>query len=239
MMLPSEPIRGLAFDEYLEKAWASESIIIDFAAHLALENLKLLPKQLQVYWFERTRNLFLTALLGAKVETTDRCDVSKISVGSVWSRHSHGTVVAIGVNDITIRTAEKQWTIDKPIVAKEFSFADQYEEGEVIMMSRTDLITILMNNPQTAMTIVFDKKPKVEDASKLLRDGQGEMSEREWRKIVKQAINGEERTMIGYHEGSIDDFGRLRFVESGKGHRLVDPRTLKSVLVGRKLYQVK
>ena len=69
-MLPSEPIRGKTFDEYLEAAWHLDedgqlNIIAEMVLVLAntpQEIFQLLPRQIQVYRFEQVRTMMLEAL---------------------------------------------------------------------------------------------------------------------------------------------------------------------------------
>ena len=70
MILPTEPIRGKTFAEYVEAAWAvDEDEDVSFMVFLTSailrktpEELKAMPKQIQVYWFERARAMMLEAL---------------------------------------------------------------------------------------------------------------------------------------------------------------------------------
>jgi len=76
-LLPTEPIRGRSFDEYLEAAWHKEDGELNLIATLVCakakqppEIMKLLPKQLQVYAFERMRKELLDALHGRPTKET-------------------------------------------------------------------------------------------------------------------------------------------------------------------------
>jgi len=171
-------------------------------------------------------------------ETNDRCDVSKVQIGDVWTRHDSGKVVGIRGHKIDLKNDNGDtWEISDSLVAKQFSFANQSDEE--IKVSRTEMINILKDKKMTAMTVVYDKKPKESEVAKILATGQGDMAPRTWTSFVKKAIAGEERTMIGYHYGVMDDFDRLKFIEHGKGHRLVDTRTLKMLRVNRVTYVLK
>lgn len=172
-------------------------------------------------------------------EVTVRCDARKVQVGSVFSRHSHGIVTKIQgqrfflKNDIGI-----DWELaGDNILEGEFSFADQYEDES--KESRTKVIEVLKENSHTACTVVFRKKADMKHMAKELAKGQGKLSDREWLKKVEELDAGELRTMEGYHTNSFDEHGRLRFNESGKGPRLIDPRTIESVIVARQKLVVK
>lgn len=173
-------------------------------------------------------------------ETTRRCDLSKVKEGSVFSRHSFGKVIAIhrGLNRIELRNSEGlQWHVDGTILEQEFSFADQSDGTEEV--SRTDAIKVITENPRTAMTINYNKKADPKVVAKELAAGQGNLSAKEWNAKVSSLMDGEERTMIGWHYNSFDAHGRLNFIEEAQGPRLVDPRTVNWVVVNRKRYNVK
>lgn len=173
-------------------------------------------------------------------ETTRRCDLSKVQIGSVFSRHSFGKVMTVhrGMNRIELRNSEGlQWTVDGTILEQEFSFADQFDGAEDV--SRTDAIEVVTKNPRTAMTINFNKKADPKIVAKELAAGQGSLSAKEWNAKVSSLMDGEERTMVGWHLGHFDAHGRLNFIEEEKGSRLIDPRTVNFVVVGRKRYNVK
>lgn len=171
-------------------------------------------------------------------ETTDRCDIAKIDIGSVWTRHDSGEVTGIEGNNVFLKNNKGDtWSISKTLVSSQFSFADQSDE--TIKVTRTEMIAILKANRQTAMTVVYHKKSDGKVISKLVKDGQQDLSDRAWLVKINKMIIGEERTMIGHHYGSFDEHERLRFREHGKGQRLIDTRTLKQVIVNQVNYTIK
>ena len=172
-------------------------------------------------------------------ETTSRCDSAKIAIGSVWSRHSYGTVTGRVGNRFTLRSEEgMEWDVDGAnIMEAQFSFADQHTQE--IKESRSTINEMILANRGIAMTICYKKKAKHTDVAKALAEGKGDMSDRAWSKHVKDLIEGEERVMIGHHSGTLDEHQRLKFIESGKGPRLVDTRTTQWVIVDRTKYVVK
>ena len=173
-------------------------------------------------------------------ESTHRCDARKVQVGSCFSRHSHGTVVAINGDIYTLRNnLGNEWDIKgSNILEWEFSFADQFDQE--VKESRTRINEILQENSHTAMTIVFNKKPDPKVIAKETADGKPkDMTDRAWQTKINALVAGEERTMVGYHTSTFDEHQRLRFFEQGKGPRLVDTRTIKQVIVDRTKYVVK
>ena len=171
-------------------------------------------------------------MTSATQETTDRCDTNKIKVGSVWTRHDSGKVTDIQGNSIFVKNDKgDEWSLTANLVASQFSFADQ--DDQEIKVTRTEMIAILKDNAQTAMTVVYKKKADAGVVADELAAGQGEVNNRAWKSRVKALIEGEERTMVGHHYGNMDSHDRLVFREHGKGTRLVDTRTLQSILVNR------
>ncbi len=171
-------------------------------------------------------------------ETTLSCDIAKVHIGSVWTRHDTGKVIDIQGTSIRIRNAAGQeWTITDTLVESQFSFADQHDQE--VKVTRTEMINILKNCRQTAMTVVYHKKPDEGIIAKAVASGQGDLTDKQWKSVVKRLIQGEERTMIGCHYGGFDDHERLKFQEAGVGIRLVDTRTLMSVIVKRVFYRLK
>lgn len=171
-------------------------------------------------------------------ETTDRCDIAKIKEGSVWTRHDSGKVIGIRGNKIDVKNDKGDtWELTDLLVASQFSFADQSDQE--LKITRTEMIAVLKDNIQTAMTVVYKKKADVGVVASELAIGQNGQSDRAWKSKVKTLIEGVERVMVGHHYGTMDAHDRLQFREHGKGPRLVDTRTLQSVLVNRTQYVIK
>jgi len=172
-------------------------------------------------------------------ESTARCDPSKIAIGSVWTRHSSGTVVGKRADRYTLRNEKGfEWdVVGHNIMEAEFAFADQHDSETT--ESRTSILEALKTHPSTAMTINFNKKADPKFVASELAKGQGGESDRAWNKKVKDLMAGEERTMVGHHAGAFDEHQRLRFFSAAEGPRLVDTRTINWVICGRVKYVVK
>lgn len=173
-----------------------------------------------------------------------RCDRNKVQIGSVFSRHSFGSVIGFERDQFGKRIAKLrnstgyEWGVGEEILEQEFSFADQYDDE--IKLSRTDILKILVENSHTAMTVVWRKKLDPKLVAKTLAAGQGAQSDKDWNKAVEAALEGESRTMIGHHFGSFNEHGRLKFEEHGEEHqKQIDPRTVDALIVGRVRYVVK
>lgn len=160
-----------------------------------------------------------------------KCVASEIKVGSIFSRHSFGKVIDVQGNEVTLRNNEGfEWCIDSSVMEEEFTIADQFDSEAV--MSRTDVVNAVLSRPKEAMTICFTKKLDAGAVADALAAGQGIMSPRAWKKKVSKALVGKERVIMGYHNGSLNEHGRLNIVIMD-GVRQVDPRTIQWAIVGR------
>ena len=141
------------------------------------------------------------------------------------------------------------------------SSADYFEREEEV--TATELGEIFVNSARYPMTVVFMKKdtPKTKTALKKEVQEWTENLKKEFMEhgqtaIEKYATNpvltfipGEERPMRGRHYGSVDNNGRVHFIDmdEAKGDkpefdgraRLVDTRTLRSVIVNKVKYVLK
>lgn len=189
--------------------------------------------------------------------TEKKSNIKKIKVGDPWSRLSNGKVTKVTSGSLYVENeAGKQWEIGFPIVEDEFYFADQFDTE--VKITRTELSQVFINHPRIIMTACYHKQVKEKDLNeeffKLYANKGGIIiSEADYIKKVKEltkvALKGEERIIVGRHEGSIDDFGRMHFTDVNAEwnkekdydtrHRLVDPRTLKWVIVANTKFTVK
>lgn len=185
----------------------------------------------------------MTATTEAVIPTV-KSSTKGLKKGAIWTRHSKGTVVSNDGLNLTVRNSQgEEWSISRAIFEKEFTVADCVFNQQVV--NRTQLIDIITNAAQTAMTVRFRKKldekayadKVLEYALKVAGD---DMTQAAFKKAVRQELQGEERTMLGYHERSFDAHGRLRFIdmEPGGGLRLIDLRTVEYAIVNGVEYTV-
>lgn len=124
-------------------------------------------------------------------------------------------------------------------------------------ISRTEIVEKFKAHPKTAMTVNFNLKVKAEDVVKeltALYPNKGKIVSKtdydaQIKASVKDALEGKERTMVGRHYGSFDEFGRVSFIdmeikkEDGKAYdtrtRQVDPRTINWLIVDGVKYVAK
>lgn len=176
----------------------------------------------------------------------------KIKKGDVWSRHSFGSVVDVGAAAITVQNEYgKTWQVGPDLFNDEFLAvsSDPLDYVTIAKLSQTDLASKFEEFSRTAVTVNFNKKLDPKDLMAKVSDAFASSknkpaAEAEVRRILQENLAGEERTLVGFHYGARDTFGRLHFtlVETDKNgqqtslrptdnsydkrHRLVDPRTI-------------
>jgi hypothetical protein len=167
-----------------------------------------------------------------------------LKAGDKWSRHSYGTVLAVDRGTIRVENEHGlKWNIDTDLFEKEFNVADQFQATEKV--TRTEMVEKITSAARLVMTVHFRKKPDHKDlvsaVTDLLDSKATRPKPRALSSLLKKATAGEERTMVGRHHGSSDEFGRLQFtaMEKGGGLRLVDPRTVEWCIIDNVRYEVK
>jgi len=182
--------------------------------------------------------------MATETKNPSKSKVSALSPGDKWSRHSYGQVVRPDSQSVIVKNENGlEWSIDANLFEKEFNVAGQFQTVE--KLSRTEMVEKIVSAARLVMTVHFRKKPDhktlVEAVTRLL-DGVVERPRpRALSKLLKDTTAGEERTMIGRHYGTSDDFGRLQFtaMETGGGLRLIDPRTVEWAIIDNVKYELK
>lgn len=145
---------------------------------------------------------------------------------------------------------DERIVVDSNYVNTQLSSASQSTKQESV--TRTEMAEILMKNARTAITVNYNKQVKPEDIQKELQEAYENSTPKEFstkmKAAVKRGLSGEERTMVGRHYGSVNEFGRLQFVDMEEvrkpgayDNRLkqVDPRTLNWMIVNDTKYTIK
>jgi hypothetical protein len=183
---------------------------------------------------------FRNLKVGSKLSETQYYRVEKIQDGQVQLRNDYNEPIVVTTD-----------YVEKCLVS-----ADQYYEEKT--MSRTDIVNLFLASTNIVLTVNYNKQVDENEVRKQLyllypNKGGKILSESSYRKKVAEAIesalSGEERTMIGRHYGTKDEFGRIRFIDMEKDkdtskdydtrQRLVDPRTIKYVILKGIKYSVK
>ncbi len=179
---------------------------------------------------------------------SDKCDSSKLKRGTKWSRISYGEVVDTSFNQITVRNEKgSEWTLTPAIVEDEFFTPDQFEEVKEV--NRGEMVNAIVSSARIIMSVHFKKKPDHKDlvatVTELLDDesgGRTRPGSRKLSSLLKTATAGQDRTMIGRHQGVQDGFGRLQFTDMespGVPLKQVDPRTVEWAIIGNVKYVLK
>lgn len=141
--------------------------------------------------------------------------------------------------------------VTKDYITKCLSSANDFTK--TTKCTKTELAGIFTSNVRIAMTVCFMKQVKEADViAEVMKAYEGstyKAMESAIKKAVKAALNGEERVMIGRHDGAVDDFGRIHFVDMSLERdmtktydtrfRLVDPRTIQYIIVNNIKYELK
>lgn len=147
--------------------------------------------------------------------------------------------------------------VDKGYVENFLTSSTQYEKEEKI--SRTEAASMFLSSPGVVMTVNYNKQVKEKDALDAMvsiypNKGGKMLSEADFKKkakdIISSVITGDERTMIGRHYGSVNEFGRVNFIDMQEKKddtkadydsrtRQVDPRTINWLIVKGVKYTVK
>lgn len=144
----------------------------------------------------------------------------------------------------------KSIVVDKGYIENHIISASQFISTKQV--NKTEAAVLLTSNANVVMTVNFNKQVKDSDVKKAIYDlypNKGKLiSEADFKKnvnsIIKGALDGEERTMIGRHNGEINELGRLQFIDMQvpKGEhpmRQVDPRNLNWLIIKGVKYEVK
>lgn len=176
-----------------------------------------------------------------------KSNVLELEVGDHWSRNSYGKVVAVTHDEVVVENEQgTRWALDSALFEAEFTAADQYATVEKV--SRTEMVQKIIGSARVAMTIFFRKKPEhkdlVDTVESLLSSNAKAPTRRKLSSLLKDATAGAERTMVGRHYGTTDEFGRIQFLDvigasSGPGMKTVDPRTVEWAVIENVRYELK
>lgn len=183
---------------------------------------------------------------------------ANLKVGEKLSETTYYSVVKISGDRVQLKTDNgTNVVLDRPYIESLIVSASQYVTEASI--SRTEMASLFIRSQGTAMTVNFNTQVKEKDALDQIKaiypnKGGKMMSEADYAKrakeIISQVIVGKERTMVGRHYGSVNDFGRVSFIDMEVDEdlskvdydsrvRQVDPRTINWMIVRGVKYTVK
>ena len=176
----------------------------------------------------------------------------EVKTGQKFSETQFYSVVKIAGNKVQlVNDNGENIVVDKNYIDKCLHSADSYTEE--VKIGKTEMAETFINNSRVAMTVCFFKQVKEADVTieilESIKDAKISEIEKAVKKGVKKAIIGEERVMVGRHYGAVDEFGRIHFVDMeierditksyDNRMRLVDPRTIKYLIVNNVKYILK
>lgn len=182
---------------------------------------------------------------------------SKLKVGSKLSETQYYEVSKLGNSEVHLRNdLGEDIIVDSKYAEKCLISADQFTNEK--NMSRTDITNLFLSSTNVVLTVNYNKQVKEDEVKKQLyalypNKGGKILSESEYKQkiaaTITEALVGEERTMVGRHYGSQDEFGRVHFIDmeqtkdTSKDYdtrqRLVDPRTINWLILKGVKYKVK
>lgn len=171
---------------------------------------------------------------------------SKLKTGEKLSETQFYTVVKIKGNQVQLENARKEpIVVDKGYVETCLTSGEQFTTETKV--NKTDLTKLFLENANVVFTVSFNKQVKAVDVVKEIKDAYDKSTPSEFETKLKKAVNkgleGEERVLTGYHNGTQDEFGRVSAVDMNitEGHnvRLVDPRNLNYLILKGTKYIVK
>lgn len=167
-----------------------------------------------------------------------------------------GTGKRSGKDYVELSTDEGTTIIlDPAYVEKYTSSSHQYSQEKTI--SRTEAASLFIASTNTAITVNFNKQVDEKAAKQEMYElypNKGKMiSEADFKKkidaSVKSILSGKERTIIGRHYGSVNEFGRVNFVDMeverdnskdfDNRMRQVDPRSINWMIIKDVKYKIK
>ena len=177
--------------------------------------------------------------------STKKTDSNKLKIGDRLSETQYYKIMSIEDTKICVSN-ERGFTfnIGKNIVEEGMYTSNQYDKE--VKMSRTDIVNIFENAKDNIFTINFNKLPTeksvIEKLSKVQISSLG--SNKELKKLSKQLMLGEERTIVGYLIHTEPKMGRTSVVDleiDPKKYRLrlVDHRTINWLILKNVKYVVK
>ena len=168
--------------------------------------------------------------------TLNKSSFSKLKVGDYLSETQYYTVKELSGNFAKLSNERGfEFRVQHNVIEEGMYTSNQYDEEKKV--NRTQLVEILENSKNHIFQVNFNKKPT--DATvneKLSQVSVGTFSDKGLlKKLARELLVGEERTLIGYLASTEPKMGRSKVVdlevEKGKHNlRLVDHRTINWII---------
>lgn len=175
-------------------------------------------------------------------------EVQYYSVQSVNTRAKTAMLVTDAGDEIEI---------DQKYIETNMASSGQFASEKEV--TRTEAAALFLASPGIVMTVNYNTQVREKDALTAMEaiypnKGGKMLSEADYKKkakeIIASVIIGKERTMIGRHYGSVNEFGRVSFIDMeiikdatkpdyDSRTRQVDPRTINWMIIKGVKYTVK
>lgn len=138
------------------------------------------------------------------------------------------------------------WSVDRAIIRNTCYSASQYHAVQTV--TRTRIAYLLEHAGDAIFTVTFCKKPDVNAIADSIAGLPGDIrtvTQAARRKMVREWLAGQERTLVGYLKSAEPDInGRIRVIDleapaGSSAERLVDPRTIEKLILKNVLYGLK
>lgn len=179
-------------------------------------------------------------------------DFKQLKKGDVLSESQFYTVQAIKGDKVQIRNDHgTDVVVDKNYAEKCLLSANQFTKQ--VNLNKTEAAAKFLQSSGLAITVDFNTQVKEADVvAEIMAAHEGSTPknfEAAVKKAIKTGLTGKARTMIGRHNGELNDLGRVSFIDmeiekdTTKGYdsrtRQVDPRGINWFIVSGTKYSVK
>ena len=210
----------------------------------------------------KTLNNFQTINIMASKTAKAPAQVAVVASGSILSETSFYVVKEVKGDRIIVNDDfGHEITLSEKYVSEICQSADNYTSEEP--KSMTELAEIFINSPRTAMTVAFvtkstektkkdyelEKSTKIHEIMNASLATTSSLLNDLIENPITKTIPGKERIMKGRHYGSVDDLGRVHFIDMEISRdvtkdydtrsRQVDPRTIQWLVINRVKYFLK
>lgn len=161
-----------------------------------------------------------------------------LKVGEILSETQFYKVARIKGSEVELSTETgESVTVSSEYVDKLITSASQFDKIE--KLNKTDGAALLIASAHVAMTVSFnkkvDEKEVIEQTVKEVEGSNIGDIRKAITKAIKKTISGEERVIVGKHNGNVNNFGRLTFIDMEKtapdNVRQVDPREINYLIL--------
>jgi len=171
-----------------------------------------------------------------------KLNISQLKVGDRMSRLSYLQVLDVSYGAVSVRNEDgAEWTISNTIVENECYSANQFTSEKSV--TRSELIDIFNSVGDAIYTVNFNKQPKLADAFDSVCNKGKLKSNATIKKELAKAMEGEERTLVGYTISREIPWGRSMVIdletEDKNKIRQVDHRTINWLICKNVKYSVK